>query len=107
MFPTIRGNQTAAGDGRSQPAAVSSAGRGLPRQYDPTITITYHLPVSATVDMSLSDVAGRDVARMTGRRQDAGTHEFRFLARDLRSGIYFFTIAAKDFIQIKKVLVVR
>jgi hypothetical protein len=67
-----------------------------PNPFNPTTMITYSLPNSGNVTLSVYDVSGREVATLVNGWRDAGVHEAVFDASDLPSGIYVYRLSTKD-----------
>jgi hypothetical protein len=50
---------------------------------------------------------GREVAALVNERRDAGVHEITFDGSHLASGVYFYRLRAGDFVQAKKLVMVK
>ncbi len=63
----------------------------------------------ATVHVSLKvyDILGREVATLVNKKQAPGKYSVQFNARYLPSGVYFYTLQAGDFIQTKKMVLLK
>jgi hypothetical protein len=81
--------------------------QNFPNPSNPGTTIRYELPVASTVRLSLFDILGREVSVLVTERREAGIHEIRFDASGLSSGIYFYRLQAGDFVQTKRLLVLK
>jgi len=66
----------------------------FPNPFNPSTTLRYHLPEAADINLSVYDLAGRQVRVLeTGFHRTAGWHELQWDGRDrtgsrLASGIY-------------------
>jgi hypothetical protein len=99
------------------PTSVDQSPAGLPAQFslrqnypnpfNPSTTITFELPRSTEVRLSVFDVLGREVSVLVNENRNAGVHEVRFDGSGLPSGVYFCRIQAGDFVQAKKMLAVK
>ena len=69
--------------------------QNYPNPFNPTTTITYALPVDATVNVQVYDISGRSVAKLVESRVNAGYHSVVFNASGLASGLYFYRMTAK------------
>lgn len=83
-----------------------------PNPFNPSTTITYHLPKAAEVTLSVYNALGRRVATLVSGEQPAGTHEVRWDSRDtaglaVPSGLYFYRIEAGGFQQTRKMLLLK
>jgi hypothetical protein len=50
---------------------------------------------------------GREVSVVVNERRDAGVHEVKFDASGLSSGVYLYRLQARDFVQTRKLLLVK
>jgi len=53
------------------------------------------------------DNLGREVAVLVNKDQPSGRYSVTFDASSLSSGVYFYTINAKDFNKVKKMILLR
>jgi hypothetical protein len=68
--------------------------QNYPNPFNPTTTITYKLPVTARVRVSVFDMSGRLLADLVKSIQNAGVHSVQWNAEDQASGIYMYRIVA-------------
>lgn len=78
-----------------------------PNPFNPSTIITYTLPKSSEVRLTVVDIIGREVSVLVNERKDAGVHETKFDGTGLSSGIYFYRLQAGSFVQTRKMLIVR
>jgi hypothetical protein len=78
-----------------------------PNPFNPTTRINYQLPKEGLVSLKVYDILGREVASLVNETQNAGNYSVPFDASKLSSGIYIYTIHANDFIQSKKMNLVK
>ena len=64
----------------------------FPNPFNPSTTISYSLPSSGQVRLSVHDLLGREVAVLVDGVSPAGTHQVRFDASRLTSGLYLYTL---------------
>ena len=57
--------------------------------------------------LDVYNVTGEKVASLVNSTLTAGTHEINFNVANLTSGVYFYKIAAGDFVNIKKMIVLK
>jgi hypothetical protein len=53
------------------------------------------------------DILGREVSVLANERKDAGLHEVKFDGSGLASGTYFYRLQAGNFVQTRKLLLLR
>ncbi|MGB5530331.1 MAG: right-handed parallel beta-helix repeat-containing protein [Ignavibacteriaceae bacterium] len=90
--------------------------QNYPNPFNPSTTIRFELPISGLVTLKIYDVLGNEIVTLVNEELTAGKHEVEFyaspgssfrLARNLASGIYFYTLRAGDFIQTKKMILIK
>lgn len=81
--------------------------QNYPNPFNPSTVISYRLPANTVVTLKVFDVLGRDVATLVHRRQRAGIHYVHFNASDLPSGVYFYRLQAGNYIDTKKLLLLK
>lgn len=99
-------------DPSEQPHSLRLA-QNFPNPFNPRTVIRYELPVSASVDLRVFDLAGRLVKTLTSSlRQAAGLHSLVWngsddTGRPVPSGIYFYRLRAGDFEVTKRMVIAR
>lgn len=69
--------------------------------------VSYAVPRTARIRLTLTDVQGREVARLTNGVHEAGTYTATFDERDLRAGIYFVRMQADGVSLTQRLAVVK
>lgn len=87
--------------------AEYSLSQNYPNPFNPVTRIEYQLPVSEYVNISLYDVSGKEVSRLVNEIRQAGYHSLDINASSLTSGVYFYTIKAGNFVNTKKLMVLK
>jgi len=78
-----------------------------PNPANPSTQITYTLPKATNVTLKIYDLLGREVALLVDERKLAGEHTVSWNAEGVPSGVYFYRIVAGDFIETKKMVLIR
>ncbi|MDP4197411.1 MAG: T9SS type A sorting domain-containing protein, partial [Bacteroidota bacterium] len=81
--------------------------QNYPNPFNPSTVIKYSLPENSFVTLKVFDALGRQVASLVNSQQTKGVHTVMFNASGLSSGIYFYQLNARDFSQVKKMMVIR
>jgi glucuronoarabinoxylan endo-1,4-beta-xylanase len=81
--------------------------QNYPNPFNPSTTIGYQLPAGSHVTIKVFDVLGREVVTLVNERQTAGEHSIVFDASHLPSGVYFNSITADAFHQVRKMVLVK
>ena len=81
--------------------------QNFPNPFNPVTNIEFQLPLDAKVTLKIYDVLGSEVATLIDGQKEAGYYKLSFNGAELASGAYFFRITANDFIQIKKMILMK
>ena len=81
--------------------------QNYPNPFNPSTTIKYDLPQRAHVVLTVFNMLGQTVTTLLDEVVDAGYHEAQFDASALASGVYLYRLTAGDFIQTRKLILVR
>ena len=81
--------------------------QNYPNPFNPTTEIRYQVTGDRDVRLAVYDLLGREVAVLVNGRVSSGTHEVRFHASGLASGVYFYRLTAGDFVATKRLLLLK
>jgi len=78
-----------------------------PNPFNPSTTIRYGLPNPSHVTLTVFNSLGQQVAQLVNGEMEAGYHEVKFDASGLSSAIYFYRLRAGDFVETKRLMLLR
>jgi len=81
--------------------------QNYPNPFNPSTVIEYSIPKAADVNLVIYNLLGQKVATLVNTQQAQGAYEVKFDASRLTSGIYFYTLTAGDFVQTKKMMLLK
>ena len=81
--------------------------QNYPNPFNPSTTIRYSLKKHGEIKIYIYDILGRRVKKLVDKVQQAGRYEVRFDASHLASGVYFYRILANDFVDVKKMILLK
>ena len=81
--------------------------QNYPNPFNPTTTIQFAVPSVSDVKLEVFNILGQKVASLVNRRMEAGVHTVNFNAANLSSGVYFYRLQAGNFVQTKKMMLVK
>lgn len=81
--------------------------QNYPNPFNPSTAISYALSAGNHVNLKVFDALGREVATLISGSQSAGIHSVNFDASGLSSGVYVYRMEAGNFVQTKKMLLIK
>ncbi|MGA7722563.1 MAG: T9SS type A sorting domain-containing protein [Ignavibacteriaceae bacterium] len=84
-----------------------SLSQNYPNPFNPSTVINYSLQKPSNVTMEIYNVLGQKVATLVNSYMQSGNYSVSFNANKLSSGIYFYRIAAGDFVSVKKMMLMK
>ena len=81
--------------------------QNYPNPFNPSTKISFSLPNAGMTTLKIYDMAGKEVAQLVNGNMNAGTHEFNFDASGLSSGVYFYTLQSGEFMETKKMNLIK
>jgi hypothetical protein len=81
--------------------------QNYPNPFNPSTTINYSVSSSEFVALKVYDVLGNEVATLVNEEKPVGSYEVNFDARGLSSGIYFYKLQSGNFIETKKMILLK
>ena len=81
--------------------------QNYPNPFNPTTTFSFSIPQSSTVTLTVIDLLGRELAMIVNERLPAGSYTRQWNAAGLSSGVYFYRLNAGDYVETRKLLLIR
>ena len=86
--------------------------QNYPNPFNPTTKIGFQISEFGFVSLKIYDVLGNEIATLVNEEKPAGEYEIAFDShsgevRNLVSGIYFYQLRAGDFVQTKKMILLK
>ena len=78
-----------------------------PNPFNPSTKIKYSLPQTSNVVIKVFDILGNEIETLVNEEKQTGTYEITWYTENLPSGIYFYRIQAGNFIETKKMLLLK
>jgi len=84
-----------------------SLSQNYPNPFNPVTRIRFELPTGGNVTLDVYDVTGRKISTLLSSELKAGTYETDFDGFGISSGVYFYRLSSGDFIETKKMLMIK
>ena len=81
--------------------------QNYPNPFNPTTFIVYSLPQPSQVELRVYDVLGHKVRVLINEKKPAGLHRVQFDGQGLPGGLYFYRLRAEEFVETKKMVMLR
>lgn len=106
-FAFTNSSGTAIEDKESQIPERFSLEQNYPNPFNSITTIEYILPQTDDATLTVFNALGEEVARIMDREQSAGYHQVTWDASNIASGIYFYRLQVGDFVQTRKMVLLK
>ena len=86
--------------------------QNYPNPFNPTTTIKYQLPSNvkgemANVKLIIFDLLGSEVAELVNEKQKPGNYEVTWDASGYSSGVYFYKLSAGNYVETRKMILMK
>ena len=81
--------------------------QNYPNPFNPTTIINYSIPEASNVEMKVYDILGNEVATLVNEEKAPGNYTAVFDASSFASGIYVYSLRTNNFIQTKKMILMK
>jgi len=81
--------------------------QNYPNPFNPSTSIEFSIPQASFVELKVFDVLGNEVVTLASDKYSVGSYKVFFNADDLPSGMYIARLTAGNFIQTKKMLLLK
>jgi len=81
--------------------------QNYPNPFNPTTTIGFGIMEKENVRISILNILGEEIKILLNEEKEAGYHSINFNASDLPSGVYFYQLRANNFVETKKMLLLK
>ena len=81
--------------------------QNYPNPFNPVTTIKYEIPKAGKVRLVIFDMLGREVETIVNEYKEAGRYNVQFNANKFASGTYLYEIQTGNFVQVKKMILLK
>jgi hypothetical protein len=78
-----------------------------PNPFNPSTKIKYSIPQSSSVVIKVFDILGKEIETLVNEEKPARSYEVEFNATNLPSGVYFYQLISGNFVETKKMILLK
>jgi hypothetical protein len=81
--------------------------QNYPNPFNPSTNIQFSVPQSSYVTLEVYNLVGERVGILVSEQLSAGAYKYDWNASNLTSGVYFYRLQAADFVETKKMMLLK
>ena len=81
--------------------------QNYPNPFNPTTNIKFDIQKTSPTKLLIYDALGREVATLVNEELKAGSYQVDWDGSNYTSGVYFYRIQAGDYLETKKMLMLK
>jgi len=106
ILHTTNGGVSFVDDETTQPTEFTLE-QNYPNPFNPTTTFRYSIPTQSKVVIKVFDVLGNEIVTLLNEEKQIGNYAADFDASSLSSGVYFYQLKAGNYIETKKMILMK
>ncbi len=91
----------------SEIPSTFSLSQNYPNPFNPATKIQFALPTNSFAKIVIYDALGKEIETIVNEQLNAGTYEADFDGSKLSSGVYYYKLTAGDYVESKKMLMIK
>jgi photosystem II stability/assembly factor-like uncharacterized protein len=107
MVKTTNGGSVFVQNISTEIPSAYSLSQNYPNPFNPSTVVRFQLSVVGLTTLKVFDMMGREVQTLVNERLQPGTYETKFDGSQLTSGVYFYKIISGDYVETKKMLLLK
>ena len=81
--------------------------QNYPNPFNPSTTIRYELPKESIVSLKIYNLLGQEVATLVNESKQPGRYQVQWNAQGLSSGVYFYRLQAGEYVETRKLMLLK
>jgi photosystem II stability/assembly factor-like uncharacterized protein len=98
---------TAVRETENKQPSVYTLSQNYPNPFNNSSVLRYSIPNSSQVILKIYNTLGEEIETLVNEEKQAGTYEISWATSGLPSGVYFYRLQAGDFVQTKKMILLK
>lgn len=78
-----------------------------PNPFNPNTTIEFSIPQTTNVNLKIFNLLGQELITLLDEIREVGTYRINFDAKELNSGMYFYTLEAGGYKETRKMILIK
>jgi hypothetical protein len=101
------GSVTGISENGNELPLIFNLSQNYPNPFNPSTTISWQLSEGRSVSLKVFNALGEEIAVLVDEYRPAGKYETKFDAASLPSGIYFYKLQTDNYLETKKMLLLK
>ncbi len=93
--------------GEAEKPFTYELGQNYPNPFNPVTRIPFQVPEAGHVTITIYNTLGQQVLVLTDRKYENGRYHVSFDAAQFSSGLYFYKMKAKNYVQVRKMMLMK
>jgi len=81
--------------------------QNYPNPFNALTSFNYFIPISCKVELVIYNMMGQQIVVLVSDRQAAGSYQYKWDGGGLASGVYIYRLTVGDFVQSKKLVILK
>lgn len=81
--------------------------QNYPNPFNPSTRIKFSLPTNSHATIKIFNAIGEEVAELLNKELISGTYEVEWVANEFTSGVYFYQLQTEEFVETKKMILMK
>ena len=103
----IKDNDREQNSGTTNTPEQFSLNQNYPNPFNPSTTIKFSIGINCQVNLVVFDMMGKEVDIIVNNELAAGEYSITYTNKNLSSGIYFYSLSAGSFKDVKKMTIIK
>jgi photosystem II stability/assembly factor-like uncharacterized protein len=107
LYKTSKGNPVGVKEANNVIPGEFKLYQNYPNPFNPSTRISWQSPIGSWQSIKIYDILGNEVTTLVDEFKPAGNYEVEFNAELLSSGVYHYTMVTDNFVQTKKMMLLK
>ncbi|MBL7127518.1 MAG: T9SS type A sorting domain-containing protein [Ignavibacteria bacterium] len=81
--------------------------QNYPNPFNPATNIKFDIPKASYVKLTIYNILGKEITTLVNEKLNIGSYEVNWNGMDYPSGVYFYKMVADDYVNVKKMVLLK